>query len=48
MFAFVLQTGIVAPELPVATLDGALLLLLGLAHTGTEPVIDTGAVGDDQ
>ena len=49
VLAFLGQSGIVAPEVPVAALDGLLLLGLALAHAalGLQTVVDTGSVGDD-
>ena len=40
--------GIVVPQVPVAALDGLLLLVLRAAHTDLDAVVDAGGVADDE
>ena len=40
--------GVVVPEVPVAALDGLLLLVLRAAHTNLDAVVDAGCVADDE
>ena len=40
--------GVVVPEVPVAALDGFLLLVLRAAHTNLDAVVDAGGVADDE
>ena len=40
--------GIEVPEVPVAALDGFLLLVLRAAHTDLDAVVDAGCVADDE
>ena len=39
---------VVVPEMPVAALDGLLLLVLRAAHTDLDAVVDAGCVADDE
>ena len=39
---------VVVPEVPVAALDGLLLLVLRAAHTDLDAVVDAGCVADDE
>ena len=49
ILAFIGQSGIVAPQVPVTALDSLLLLSLALTHAalGLHTVVDTGSVSDD-
>ena len=40
--------GVEVPEVPVAALDGFLLLVLRAAHTDLDAVVDAGCVADDE
>ena len=40
--------GVEVPEVPVAALDGLLLLVLRAAHTDLDAVVDAGCVADDE
>ena len=40
--------GVEVPEVPVAALDGLLLLVLRAAHTDLDTVVDAGGVADDE
>ena len=40
--------GVEVPEVPVAALDGFLLLVLRAAHTNLDAVVDAGCVADDE
>ena len=48
VLAFLFLSGIVVPEVPVAALDGLLLLVLRAAHTNLDTVVDAGCVADDE
>ena len=48
VLAIFLFGGIVVPEMPVAALDGFLLLVLRAAHTNLDTVVDAGCVADDE
>ena len=49
ILAFLSQSGVEAPQVPVTALDSLLLLSLALTHTalGLQTVVDTGSVSDD-
>ena len=40
--------GVEVPEVPVAALDGLLLLVLRATHTDLDAVVDAGCVADDE
>ena len=40
--------GVVVPEVPVAALDGELLLVLRATHADLDAVVDAGGVADDE
>ena len=48
VLALSLQSRIVTPQVPVATLNGSLLLSLRLTHTFLQTVVDTGSISDNQ
>ena len=48
VLAGVFLGGVEVPEVPVAALDGFLLLVLRAAHTNLDAVVDAGGVADDE
>ena len=48
ILAFLFLSRIEVPEVPVAALDGFLLLVLRAAHTDLDAVVDAGCVADDE
>ena len=48
VLAFFFLSRIVVPEVPVAALDGFLLLVLRATHTDLDAVVDAGCVADDE
>ena len=48
VLALILFGRIEVPEVPVAALDGLLLLVLRAAHTDLDAVVDAGRVADDE
>ncbi len=48
VLAFFFLGGVVVPEVPVAALDGLLLLVLRAAHANLDAVVDAGCVADDE
>ena len=48
ILAFCLESRIVPVEVPLAAIDGELLLLLAQTHSSLETVVDTRSIGDDQ
>ena len=48
VLALLFLGGVVVPEVPVAALDGLLLLVLRAAHANLDAVVDAGRVADDE
>ena len=48
VLASILFGGVEVPQVPVAALDGFLLLVLRAAHTDLDTVVDAGCVADDE
>ena len=48
ILASILFGGVEVPQVPVAALDGLLLLVLRAAHTDLDAVVDAGGVADDE
>ncbi len=48
ILSFIFLSGIEVPQVPVAALDGLLLLVLRATHTDLDTVVDAGCVADDE